>query len=367
MKILQVNSAKHFGGGEKHFIDLARGLMQRGHEIAFVLRNGCEWSERMSSLGAINVRRFPLRNSADIASAIKIANVIRREKIDIVHAHLARDYSIASFAVRLAPRAKLILTRHVLFRMKRAQSMMLSNVSRVIAVSDAVADVVARTFSKDKIRVVLNGINFEEQTDEDRTKGFKEFRFEHEIPFDAPLIGTLGELKKLKGQEEFILASQIIAKEIPSARFVVVGEDKSFDKKFRNTLKRLVKVFGLEDRFLWLNWINDTRAFHSAVDVFVSPSHTESFGLAILEAMANGCAIVATETEGAKLLLDGGRNGTLVGCEKPTELSAAIIELLRNDKLRRDLGERSKKFAKSKFSLDRMVEETEAVYRETLI
>ena len=108
----------------------------------------------------------------------------------------------------------------------------------------------------------------------------------HGIPLDVSLIGTLGELKPLKGQREFVLAAHEIAKVDPTCRFVIAGTDHSPDGKFRRELRRLVKVFGLEERFLWLDWLDDTGHFYSALESFVSPSRTESFGLAILEAMA---------------------------------------------------------------------------------
>ena len=79
----------------------------------------------------------------------------------------------------------------------------------------------------------------------------------------------------------------------------MVGLDHSVGQPFRRELKRLAGVLGLADRFLWLDWLEDTAPFFAAIDVFVSPSHSESFGLAILEAMARGKAVAATETDGA--------------------------------------------------------------------
>jgi len=93
------------------------------------------------------------------------------------------------------------------------------------------------------------------------------------------------------------------------AHFVIVGKDNSYKKDFRRELKRLIKVFGLEDKVLFLDWIEDTAPLLSALDVFCFPSHSESFGLAILEAMACGNAIVATTTEGAKELIEDEKIG----------------------------------------------------------
>lgn len=366
MKILQISSAINFGGGEKHLVDLCKELTEKGHEIFAVVRPNADWLERLSFLPAENVFKLSLRNSFDVFSARQIARIIREKNIDIAHAHLARDYPIASLAVRFAPQSKLILTRHVLFPIKRLQKFTLSNVSQVIAVSSAVETALQKTFPAEKIVSVPNGIEIEKWSQANHEKLRQAFRFQHDIPFDALLIGTIGELKPLKGQEDFILAAQIVAGKFPESHFVIVGKDNSFDQSFRRKLKRMVKVFGLEERFLWLDWAEDTAEILHSTDVFVSASHSESFGLSILEAMASGAAIVATETEGAKELIEPGKTGKLVSIENPVEMASAICELLANIKKKKSFGNRAQTEAKKRFSLERMVDETEEIYKKVL-
>src|SRR4029079_10123961 len=120
---------------------------------------------------------------------------------------------------------------------------------------------------------IPNGIDIDHWTQVDTVKLREEFRLLHNIPFDAPLVGIVGELILLKGQRDFVLAAHEVAKNFPDARFVVVGKDNALDQSFRRELKRLVKVFGLDDRFLWLDWVDDTAPLLSALDVFVSASH----------------------------------------------------------------------------------------------
>jgi glycosyltransferase involved in cell wall biosynthesis len=313
-----------------------------------------------------NIIRVPLRNSFDVFSARKLAGIIRKNEIEVVHAHLARDYPIGSIAVRLTRslKTKLVLTRHVLFPMKSVQKFALSNVSKVIAVSDAAQTSLQKTFPTEKIVCVPNGIEIENWSQADRKKLREEFRFQHNISFEAFLIGTIGELKFLKGQEDFILASQIIAEKFPEAHFVIVGKDNSFDQNFRRKLKRMIKVFELEERFLWLDWIDDTAEILHSLDVFVSASHSESFGLSILEAMASGTAIVATETKGALELLKDKKSRKLVSIQNPVELSAAICELIENPEKRENTARRAQEIARQNFSLERMIAETEKVYQQ---
>jgi glycosyltransferase involved in cell wall biosynthesis len=292
-----------------------------------------------------------------------MADFIRENQIELIHAHVARDYIPASIAA-MASKTKFVLTRHLMLPLKPFNRFALKNVSRTIAVSDGVAAELRKLFPKDKVSVVHNGIDLSGRNDADRTAQRTEFRDFHRIPTGVPLVGTLGELKELKGQREFILAAAEIAKTIFDCRFVIVGRDNSIDKKYRRDLKRLVEVLDLEGRFLWLDWLDDPRPFHSAVDVFVSPSRTESFGLAMLEAMASGTPLVATETEGAMQLL--GINGNLVPVEDPVSMAKKIVALLNDPDARKESAERGLERARTMFDISRMITETEKLYDSVL-
>lgn len=366
MKILQISSAKNFGGGEKHFVDLCKGLQARGHEVFAVTRPSNEWNERLNFLPKENIRHVSIRNSFGIFSAQKIARFIRQNNIEIVHAHVARDYFPASLACRIAKTPKFVLTRHVLFPMKSFHRFALNNLSKAIAVSKGVEKYLRVLFPTDKITVISNGIEITDLSLAEKTALREAFRFENNIPYDAFLIGTVGELKELKGQRDFVLAAQVIAQKFPETHFVIVGKTNKGNHKFRRELKRMILVFGLVENVLWLNWVEDTTTLLNALDVFVSPSHSESFGLAILEAMANQKAIVSTETDGAKELLSNNETGLLVGVQEPVQLAEAIKKLLSDENLRIELGSKAAQIAKENFGLEKMIEETEKVYRSII-
>lgn len=364
MRVLHISSAKTFGGGERHFVDLSRGLVARGHEVFAALRPTCVWKDRLDFLPEENLFKVSIRNSFGVLSAIRIAEFVRDNKIDIIHAHVARDYVPASIACMAAKPAKFVLTRHVLFPLKSFNRFALKNLSKAIGVSDAVGNGLRKVFPAEKIAVILNGIDVKNFQIAERQKLREEFRLLHDIPFDAPLVGTLGELKELKGQRDFVLAAPMVVKTVPDCRFVIVGKDNTFDKKFRRELKRLVQVLDLEERFLWLDWLEDTRPFFAAIDVFAAPSRSESFGLAILEGMASGAAIVSTETEGAKQLL--GKKELLVPIEDPVRLADGISMMLLDPKLRTRAAADATKRAAELFDVGRMIDQTEALYAEIL-
>lgn len=362
MRILQISSARTFGGGERHFVDLCRGLHERGHGVYAALRPTNGWQERLSFLPKPNIFHVSIRNSFGILSANRIAGFARENDIEIVHAHVARDYIPASIACTLSKNTKFVLTRHVLFPLKPFNRFALKNLTGAIAVSSGVETALQKVFPRHKIAVIPNGIDFEAMSGLDRSALNSEFRSLHGIAFDVPLIGIVGELTVLKGQRDFVLAANEVAKKFPDARFVVVGQDNTVDKKFRRELKRLVRVFRLDDRFLWLDWVEDTAPLFAALDIFVSASHTESFGMAILEAMASGTVVVATRTEGAKELLPD--HDLLVPIRDPVALADKICTLLDDPRKVEELVLKAKTFAHDNFSLNRMIDQTESLYQE---
>lgn len=364
VKILHISSAKTFGGGERHLVDLCRELTARGHDVYVALRPSNEWQDRLDFLPAENFLYVSIRNSFGMFSTKKIVRFIDRHKIDLIHAHVARDYLAAAVAARSAKDVRLVLTRHVMFPMKSFHRFALRNVDAAIAVSSAVGSQLARIFPAEKIHMIPNGIDLGSRNERNKDDIAKDFRALHSIPTNAPLIVTLGELKVLKGQRDLVLAANEVVKQHPDARFVIAGTDNSIDKKFRRELKRLVRVLGMDTNFLFLDWLDDVRPLLAASDIFVSPSHSESFGLAILDAMAAGCPVIATETDGAKeLMID---EKAVVPIRDPVALATKISWFLARPDERRLLGERLQIIANEKFGLGAMVDATENLYCKLL-
>ena len=362
MRILQITSAKNVGGGERHFRDLAFGLQERGHEVFVAIRPTSQWQDRLDFIPKERVLFVSIRNSFGMFSAKRIGNFIQRNNIDILHAHVARDYLAASVAARVAKRAKLVLTRHVLFPLKPFHKIALKNVDAAVAVSPAVAVELANIFPRNKIHTIPNGLDV--TLPENFVEIGREFRTFHKIPLDAPLVLAIGELKPLKGQIDLVLAAAEVVKKIPNVHFCITGVDNSSGRRFRRELRRLASTLGIADHFTWLDWIEDTRPAFAAADLFVSPSQSESFGLAMLEAMASQKPVIATRTEGAKTLIDDPK--LLVPVNEPVAMATAISGLLASVEDRAQIGARLRIRAEREFSLERFIDGHERLYDELL-
>ena len=368
MRILQVSSARAFGGGERHLADLSRSLAVRGHEVyAALAADSPLRAPLMEALPSGNVFDVPLRNALDLRGALRLARLARDVGADIIHAHVARDYTLASFAARRAPRSRLVITRHVLFPLSRVHRRALSNVSRVIAVSEAVARSLRTQaiFDPDKIRVVANGVDL---------RRFEEARASSEREeagrgtTHAPLrVGIVGELSEVKGQEDFVRAAALLDEEFGgSVEFLVVGEDESRSGAYGALLRKLVARLGLTESVRLLGRRDDIAPLIASLDVLVSASRTEAFGMVLVEAAACGVPAVATATEGARGIVDDGVTGSIVPIGDVRALASSVAALLGDESLRHALGTRARESALARFGLERMAAETERVYDEAL-
>jgi glycosyltransferase involved in cell wall biosynthesis len=368
LKILQISSAQSFGGGERHLADLVNGLVGRGHDVHVALRKNSPLISELKQLPAGNVITLPLRNSLDAMSARNLSQLVRKKQVQIVHAHMARDYSLAAYAARMNRGSKFIFTRHVLFDLNRLHRITLAKATRIIAVSQAVASQLradAIVPSK-KISIVLNRIDTKSFQVARRNFTRSQFLDAWNLPQDCLLVGTVGELTPIKGQEEFLRAAALVLKQIPIAYFIVAGIDHSQRQEHNSHIKQLIKELDLANRVRLVGWLDDLAQLYCALDVFVSASHTESFGLALAEAMAAGTAVVATETAGARELITSGETGLLVPVNDVDQLAATILGLLTNENERLRLATAAQQSAAERFSIERMIDETEKIYEQSL-
>jgi glycosyltransferase involved in cell wall biosynthesis len=363
MRILQICSARTLGGGERHLADLANGLARRGHEVYAALVPGSPLPGQLPELPAERIIESSLRNSLDVAGALKLAQFVRQNQIEIVHAHIARDYPLAAFAVRRAGGARLILTRHVLFPLSRIHKVLLRRVVRVIAVSQAVADGLIKQdiFERDKIVVVHNGVEikrFEKAKENDSAARPK--------PGGRLCVGMIGELAPIKGQENFLRAAAIVSSRRDDVDFTIAGEDKSRTGENRRLLESMIFKLELGQRVRITGWADDVAELLRTFDVFVSASRSESFGIAMIEAMASGVPVVATMTAGAREIIDADRTGLLAPIGDAEALAEAILQLLDDPAKRQRLVADAQRMVSERFSLDRMVQRTEQVYQDVL-
>jgi L-malate glycosyltransferase len=177
------------------------------------------------------------------------------------------------------------------------------------------------------------------------------------LPHNALIVGNVAALVPHKGQRHLIEAAHLVVQEMPDARFVILGEGE-----LRDQLERQVRDYHLEKHVLLPGFRTDVLGCIKAFDVFVMSSITEGLGTSLLDAMACSRPIVATRAGGIPEVVDDGATGLLVGPRDHHEMAKAIVRLLKNDEERRRMGEAGLARLRDRFTLERMVAGTSAVY-----
>jgi L-malate glycosyltransferase len=365
MRILQICSAREIGGGERHLADLANNLASRGHEIFAAIAPGSPLRSELSSVVSENIIELPMRNALSVRSGLRLARLVRERRIEIVHAHVARDYPLAALAAGRSG-ARLVLTRHVLFPLSKIHRLTLRRTSRVIAVSEAVAEGLRaqKIFPDGRIITIHNGIDVKRFEQGSSGPGVPPVN--HAQATRRQRVGMIGHLAPIKGQEEFIRAAAIVCGTRNDVDFIIAGEDKSRDGANRANLEKLISDLDLKDRVQLTGWTDEVAGLLATLEVFVSPARSEPFGLSIVEAMAAGVPVIATESEGAREIIDGGHSGRLVPIGNVEALAKAIADLLGDANERERLAGKALIVVNSKFTLQRMVDRTELLFREVI-
>jgi glycosyltransferase involved in cell wall biosynthesis len=177
------------------------------------------------------------------------------------------------------------------------------------------------------------------------------------LPHHAPVIGNIAALEPHKGQRHLIDAAQIVVREVPDARFIIFGEGS-----LREPLERQIREYHLDKHVLLAGFRADVLGCLKQVDLFVMSSVTEGLGTSLLDAMACRRAIVATRTGGIPEVVEDNVTGLLAPPRHHAAMAHAIITLLKDEDLRRRMGEAGFARVSERFTVERMVAGTAAVY-----
>jgi glycosyltransferase involved in cell wall biosynthesis len=354
---LHVDTARTWRGGQHQVLLTVLGLRALGHRAALVAHPDGELRKRAAE--GHDLFLLAPGHEMDLKAAWQLARLIRRLSPDIVHAHDPHAVAMAAQGIAFLPanpRPPLVAARRVDFRIRRHafSKWKYRQVSCFICASALVRQVlVAGGLPPDRLVVVHEGIDI----DHVQAVPSVDARAEFWLPRDAPVIGNVGALVPHKGQKYLVEAAPLVRREVPDARFVILG-----DGELAGSLARQIHDLKLEKHVILGGFRPDVLSLMKSFDLFAMPSVTEGLGTAILDAMACGLAVAASRTGGIPEVVVHGETGLLVPPEDPAALARAIVALLSDERLRAMLGQRGRERVRSGFGADRMVRETLTVY-----
>lgn len=348
-----MDSARTWRGGQNQVLLSAHGMAARGHEVLVACQAGGILGDRLRECG---LGAAPLRFGGDLSpgAALGLHEVARRFRPDVLHAHDPHALA-ASLASTLARR---VASRRVDFALKGGLSRWkYGRCARVVGVSRAVLTVLREGgLHESRLRLVYEGV-----PDRPPAEGGRAALRELGLPEGSLVVGNVAALTDHKDHETLLRAAARVTRELPAARFVVVGEGER-----RVALAALAEELGIAGQVTFAGFRTDLDRLLPAFDVFCLSSHMEGLGTSLLDAMCFGVPIVATAAGGIPEAVEDGVTGRVVPVRDPESLAAALLEVLRDEPRRRALGDGARRAFLARFTAERMVEGTLAVYEELL-
>ncbi|BFU93763.1 MAG: putative Glycosyl transferase group 1 [Nitrospira sp.] len=241
----------------------------------------------------------------------------------------------------------------------------LDRIDRVIAISDQVAaSLRAGGVEARRLRTVYSGIDFSRPVEATGASGRLDrtaVRRRLGVPDSAVLLGTAANLFPRKGYDVMLRALPGILAVHPDVHYLLAG---TAEPGYAGSLRALAIGLGIAERVHMVGFQNPVRPFLDALDLYVHPALMEGFGIALVEAMAAGKAVIATRTGGVPEVVEHGETGLLVSPGDPDRLREAVIELLRDEARRARMGAKGRSRARERFDLARTVADLERLYRE---
>ena len=359
ISVLEIIGDSSLAGAPRHLLSILENLDSEKFKLSCICPPGPLASEIRNLHRHVELETINMESRSDFHAIGRIRHAIKKIKPDVIHVHGTRAGALGRLAA-IGLGIPVVYTEHLWTKNFKLQNHFINYLHHIggwfldlfttqnIAVSNAVKEfmVDSNISYPEKIRVIYNGI--------EPTK-VRAHIFENHDEF---WLGTVGTLIPLKGIQYLIRALPAIRKEFPEAKLEIIGEGP-----FKEKLEREAKKYKMEKYVKFSGFQADVEKSLSKLDLYVQPSLSESFGLAIVQAMSVGLPVVATRTGGIPELVTDGKSGILVEPENAKELSDAIMSIMFDRSAALRMGEMARRESTVRFNLKDMIHDIEDTYR----
>ena len=353
LRIVQLIAPSKIAGAERSTVSLCRGLSARGHDVSLLVKYSHELLEtaRAEGVDALSMR---FAGKLNLLAVGRLARWFRRHNVDIVATQLSTASLWGTLAARYIGVPSVATVRALNSKTCYVYA------DRIITVSHAVKEhLVEQGVEASKIRVVYNGVDlskFVPPANRERAKAAVD------LPRNALIVGVVAHLTAKKGHKWFLDAVAPLLQTYPDLQILFLGEGDE-----RANLRRQVAGLALEARVIFAGFHPDVVPWMSAMDALVLPPISkEGFGRVLVEAGAMSIPVIGTGVGGIGEVIVPGETGFVVAPGDSGALQTALCALLDDAELRQTMGAKGRERALREFSQERMVEQTERVYRELL-
>lgn len=353
LTVLMVITPAHYSGAEHAAVYLAQGLEQRGHRVVFACKRSESTLSALADAG-LEAHVLPIAGKANLAAPFALARLVHEVDADVIHTHLSTAALWGSIAGRLAgvpvvASVQALNTAHC-FRLADLMA----------ACSEGVRDhLIAQGVPASVIRILHNAVPGERYAD---LPGRAAMRADLGLSPQGPVLCHVAHLSPRKGHRYLLKAVARLRERWPELVCLLVGEGPE-----RAALEGEARNLGVADAVRLLGYREDAPAVMQAADLVVLPSvWKEGLPVVLVEAAFVGRPVVASDAPGIREVVVDGETGVLVPPENADLLAEALAGLLADPGLAGRMGAAAKERARRLFTVERMAETAENIYRELL-
>jgi glycosyltransferase involved in cell wall biosynthesis len=368
--ILYIERAEDIrGGGQLSLINILRYIVRTSFNPYLVCSSEGTLIAKVREIGIEStvIKMRPLKGLgifSILTAILGLYRLSRRWNIKIIHSNAGatRDTFYSALTARLMGipfiwHVRTIESGGILDRILAFLS------TKIIAISNAVKQRLYWIKDSKKVEVIYNGVDL------------NEFRFgidgsqirrEFNISEKDILIGTVGQLIPWKGHRYLLEAAKIVKERASNIKFLIVGDEVPEGSGYRKELEGFSLKLGLKEDVIFTGFREDIPDVMAAIDIFVLPSINEPFGRVIIEAMAMGKPVVATNSGGVPEIVVDGEIGYIVPIKDAMALAERINELINNREKREEMGRAGRKRVEEMFTIEKNVGAVERLYEDIL-
>jgi glycosyltransferase involved in cell wall biosynthesis len=357
MNICFFNTLKPWGGGEKFYFDYALGFQKKGHRVFIVCSKNSVLSQKATACGLpqFNVE-VKVLSALNPLKVFKLVRFFKREKIDSVMFSTSQDLKLGGLSSKLAGVEKIIYRRGLAKTIKNRfiNRMIFKNIlTHIIANSEETKRTILQNLSKyvdaDKIKVIYNGIHVGKR--DVKVKPLEKINEKSR----GIVLGNAGRLTIQKGQQYLLEVAKILKKRNIDYTLFIAGTGKLKDE-----LNNKIKAYNLEDQVILLDFVEEMERFICSIDIFLFSSVWEGFGYVLAEAMIKSKPVVAFNITSNPEIINEGVTGFLVDYPDVKQFAEKVELLIRDEVLRKQIGENGKKSVYDRFVIEDRISELEA-------
>ena len=368
MKVLYSCLSKSWGGMEMYTLSAIKQLHKKQIYVELLCISESRIHIEANNIGMII---HPLKASGYFHpyTILKVLSIISRGEYNLIHTQASKDLWMLVPALKLLrSKIPLVLTKHVgsgIIKKDRFHKWIYDRLTLALAISNVIKKNLLDTcpIPESKVKLMHDGIDME-KFDPDKVSGSR-VRGEFGIEANDIVIGMLARFSPGKGHEEFLAAAQTLNMKYNNLKYLIVGEASRGENHYADLIKKIAVDYNISN-VIFAGYRGDTPEVIAAMDIFVFPSHSEAFGIALAEAMAMAKPSVCSNSDGVLDIALDNETSYLFERKNTKNLTKNIELLINSSATRMQFGNAARKRIVENFDFDILTDKLIKIYNELI-